>query len=169
MSTLAKVKKGETVMLCVFTGMKIGPKEVTACDKSTITIHHNGKGDMTFERNTGKLIKPLPKNPKFSSFILEDDGTFVRPTRKGSKNKVKEEVKEEPVKKSKKPVKKSKKKAKPEPEEVEEEEAPAKKVKKATKKPIPKIEEIKKIEDDEEDWDDELEDDDDEDEYEDEE
>ena len=152
MSTLAKVKKGETVMLCVFTGMKIGPKEVTACDKSTITIHHKKKGDMTFSRKTGKLIKPLPENPKFSSFIVEDDGTFVRPTRKGSKNKVKEEEKEEVKKET---VKKTKNKAKPEPEEAKEDEAPAKKVKKATKKPIPKIEEIKEVDDEEEDWDDE--------------
>ena len=151
MSTLAKVKKGETVMLCVFTGMKIGPKEVTTCDKSTITIHHKKKGDMTFSRKTGKLIKPLPENPKFSSFIVEDDGTFVRPTRKGSKNKVKEEVKEEPVKKTKKT-----KKTKPEPEEVEEDKTPVKKTKKTAKKPIPKIEEIKE-EDDE--WEDEDEDD----------
>lgn len=152
MSTLAKVKKGETVMLCVFTGMKIGPKEVTACDKSTITINHRKKGDMTFERKTGKLIRPLPENPKFSSFIEEDDGTFVRPKRKGNKNKAKEE---EPVKKSKKKKKTKPEDEEPEPEETEEEEAPVKKTKKATKKLIPKIEEIKE---EDEDWDDDLED-----------
>lgn len=87
MATLAAAKKGETVMLCVFTGMKIGPKVVTAANKSTLTIHHNSKGDMTFDRKTGKLIKPLPNNPKFASFITDDDGTFVKPTRKGCKNK----------------------------------------------------------------------------------
>lgn len=96
MSTLAKVKKGETVMLCVFTGMKIGPKEVVASTKNTITIHHNSKGNMTFDRKTGKLIKPMPDNPKFASFITDDDGTFVRPTRKGSKNKARRKAQPEP-------------------------------------------------------------------------
>lgn len=89
MATLAAAKKGETVMLCVFSGMKIGPKVVTAATKSTLTIHHNSKGDMTFDRKTGKLIKPLPDNPKFASYIMDDDGTFVKPTRKGCKNKTK--------------------------------------------------------------------------------
>ncbi len=142
MSTLAKVKKGETVMLCVFTGMKIGPKEVVACDKSTITIHHNGKGDMVFDRKTGKLIKPLPKSPKFASFITEDDGTFVRPTRKGSKNKVVKRAKVEPV---------GDDELRDEPDEREDEEpAPRKsEKKKARKKPEPEPEP-----DEDDEWDD---------------
>lgn len=121
MSTLAKVKKGETVMLCVFTGMKIGPKEVTACTKKTVTIHHNSKGDMTFDRETGALIKPLPNNPKFASFITEDDGTFVRPSRKGSKNKPKKIKPAIPEDEDEAPVtsKKTTKKKQPEPEDEE--------------------------------------------------
>lgn len=151
MSTLAKVKKGETVMLCVFTGMKIGPKEVVACDKSTITIHHNGKGDMVFNRKDGKLIKPLPNNPKFASFIMEDDGTFVRPTRKGSKNKVVKRAKVEPVRDD----------DEFDEDEVEEEEEPA--PKKRSKKPEPKKAKKKKPEpepepeDDDDEWDDDFE------------
>ena len=141
MSTLAKAKKGETVMLCVFTGMKIGPKEVVACDKSTITIHHNGKGDMVFDRKTGKLIKPLPNNPKFASFIMEDDGTFVRPTRKGSKNKPVKRVKVEPVDDLDEDL------------EDEEEEAPKRKPRKVSKKKQPEPEPEEDTEEDD-DWDD---------------
>lgn len=129
MATIAKVKKGDTVMLCMFTGMRVGPKEVVACDKDTVTISRNKKGNVTFSRKTGKQLKPMPKNERFASYIEEDDGTYVHPTQK----------KKKPAKKS--TTKKATKKAKPEPEGEEEDaeekdEQPASK--KATKKPATK-------------------------------
>ena len=158
-TSLAKVKKGDTVMLCMFTGLRAGPKEVIACDSKTITIDRKKKGEAVFDRKTGKLIKPKPDNDRYASYIEEDDGTFVHPMHKDKKSK------------SKKAAKKATKKAKPEPEveeeEIEEEEveetpAPKKKSTKAAtkkkpapkKKPEPEPEEDDEDEDEDDDFDD---------------
>lgn len=159
-TSLAKVKKGDTVMLCMFTGLRAGPKEVIACDSKTITIDRKKKGEAVFDRKTGKLIKPKPDNDRYASYIEEDDGTFVHPMHKDKKSK------------SKKAAKKATKKAKPEPEveeeeEIEEEEveetpAPKKKSTKAAtkKKPAPKKKPEPEPEEDDEDEDDDFDDDD---------
>lgn len=119
---IMKAKKGDTVLLCMFTGCKTGIKEIIACDKSTITLNTR-RGEMVFDRKTGKQIEPMPKNERFASYVVVDDGTFVPAARK---------------KKKAKPEKKASKKSKPEPEvkdEEEQEEKPTpKKEKKATKK-----------------------------------
>ena len=78
---ITKVKKGDTVLLCLFTGCKAGVKEVIACDKSTVILRTN-LGEVTFDRKTGKQIEPMPKNPRYASFITVDDGSYVPPQRK---------------------------------------------------------------------------------------
>lgn len=156
--SIAKAKKGDTVMLCMFTGMRVGPKEIVSCDKETVTINRNHKGEVTFDRKTGKQISPMPKAEKFASFITEDDGTFVHPTHRNKKTKTKkastkrakaveeeDEVEEEAPKPRKKKAK------------AEEEEAPAPKKttnkKAAKKKPEPEPE-PEEDEDEDEDFDD---------------
>lgn len=132
--SIAKAKKGDTVLLCMFTGCKTGIKEIIACDKNTVTLNTR-IGEAVFDRKTGKQIEPMPKNERYASYIVPDDGTFVPPQRK----------------KKAKPAKKAAK-AKTEPEEVEEdedeEETPAPKktkkaapAKKSKKKPEPEPEE----------------------------
>ena len=96
-----KLKKGDKVILHMFTGCPTGVKEVTEVTKETITIA-TAKGEMTFSRKTGKQIDPEPREDRYANFITEDDGSFVPPTRK----------------KAAKPEKASKKK-KPEPEPEE--------------------------------------------------
>ena len=100
-----KLKKGDKVILHMFTGCPTGVKEVTAVTKETITIA-TAKGEMTFDRKSGKQIDPEPRQERYANFITEDDGSFVPPTRK---------------KAEKKPAK-PKKKPQPEPEEDEEDE-----------------------------------------------
>lgn len=145
--SIAKVKKGDTVILCAFTGMKIGVKTVSKVDKNTITIETD-KGEAVFDRKTLKQVSPEPKAPRFANSIMEDDGSYVPPQRK----------------KKAKPAKKVAKKAKPEPEDEEEDDAeedeqPA--PKKATKKPAAKKKAAKQPEpeedadeDEDEEWDD---------------
>lgn len=145
--SIAKAKKGDTVILCAFTGMKIGVKEVVAANKTTVTIATD-KGEAVFDRKTAKQIDPEPKAPRFANSIIPDDGSFVAPQRK-----------------KKAPAKKVAKKAKPEPEveeeDEEEEETPAPKKatkkpaakKKAAPKPAPEPEEDED-DDEDEDWDD---------------
>lgn len=139
------MKKGDMVLLHAFTGMKLGPKEVIAADKTTITIDTERRGEITFSRKTGKQIDPEPKEPRYASFITEDDGSFVPPSHK------------------KKPAAKAKKKPEPEEEfdeeEFEEEEPeekpkkkPAKSKSTSKKKPEPEPEDN---ENEDEDWDEE--------------
>jgi hypothetical protein len=137
-----KTKKGGKVILCGFTGMKLGVYSVTAATKEAITIEKADGTEVEFTRKDGKQIDP--KNPKYANFIIEDDGSYVKPERK------------------KKATKKAPKKAKQEVEEEEEyeedeeeeeiEEKPKKKAKKPTtkKKPVKKVEEVEGDEDDEE-------------------
>lgn len=135
--SITKVKKGDTVILCAFTGMKIGVKEVVAANKTTVTIATD-KGEAVFDRKTAKQINPEPKAPRFANSIIPDDGSYVAPQRK----------------KKAKPAKKVAKKAKPEPEveeddEEDEEETPA--PKKATKKAPAKKKAVKQSEPEDED------------------
>lgn len=138
---LKTLKKGATVILCAFTGMKLGVKEVIAVDKTTITIE-TANGEAVFDRKTGKQIDPEPKAERFANYLTEDDGSFVPPTRKPkakkSESKAEEEdedveddeeeeeekkpaPKKKATKKAAKPAAKKSSKKKPEPEEEEEE------------------------------------------------
>lgn len=141
--SIAKVKKGNTVILCAFTGMKIGVKDVTAADKNTVTIATD-KGELVFDRKTAKQIEPEPKAARFANFIIEDDGSYVPPVRK---------KKEKPAKKAKSASEEAEEAA----EEVEEAPAP-KKAKKTTPKKSPK-KQPEPVEDDD-DEDDDFDDDD---------
>lgn len=129
--SLANIKKGDTVILHMFTGIAVGVKEVVAADKATITVE-TAKGKTKFSRKTSKQIEPEVSNERYANYLTEDDGSFVprTPNKKAAKpkTKVKTKVEDEdeeddeeevkPVKKSKakaadKPAKKSKTKAKP--------------------------------------------------------
>lgn len=129
--SLANIKKGDTVILHMFTGIAVGVKEVVAADKATITVE-TAKGKTKFSRKTSKQIEPEVSNERYANYLTEDDGSFVprTPNKKAAKPKTKVKTKAEdeyeeddeeevkPVKKSKaktadKPAKKSKTKAKP--------------------------------------------------------
>lgn len=133
--SLANIKKGDTVILHMFTGIAVGVKEVVAADKATITVE-TAKGKTKFSRKTSKQIEPEVSNERYANYLTEDDGSFVprTPNKKAAKPKTKvktkvededeedEEEEVKPVKKSKakvaeKPAKKSKTKAKPVEEE----------------------------------------------------
>lgn len=144
--SLANLKKGDTVILHMFTGIAVGVKEVLAADKTTVTLETR-IGKAKFSKKTGKQVEPKAKQDRFANYITEDDGSYV-PT--GAKTPSKKKAK-------KAEDKKASKKAKPEPEEEDEdedegpEERPAKKSKKASK-PAKKS---KKSKEDDEDFDEE--------------
>ncbi len=146
---MLNVKKGDTVILHMFTGIPVGVKQVIKADKKTFTIV-TGKGDTVFDKKTGYQLEPECKSDRYRNYCTEDDGSF-EDYRKG---------------KATKPAKKTAKKAKVEEEDEEdEEERPAKK--KSSKKPAKKAapKKSKKVDDDLDDYEDaEEEDEDDEDE-----
>lgn len=122
-------KKGDTVILCGFTGIKLGVFEVTAATKKTITLNRKKGGELIFDRKTGKQINVEEGKEKYANFIIEDDGSFVSPTRSGAKKK----ATKKPTKKQPEPVEEDEDEA----DEDEEEEEP-KPVKKGAKKVAPK-------------------------------
>ena len=145
--SLANLKKGDTVILHMFTGIAVGVKEVLAADKATVTLETR-IGKAKFSKKTGKQVEPKAKQERFANYITEDDGSYV-PT--GAKTPSKKKAK-------KAEDKKPSKKAKPEPEDEDEdedeepEERPAKKSKKTAAKPAKKSKKTKDEDFDEDDF-----------------
>lgn len=117
--SLSNLKKGDTVILHMFTGIAVGVKEILSADKSTVTLETR-VGKAKFSRKTGKQIEPPAKADRFANFITEDDGSYEpadRPKRK-------------PIKKAKA----SPKKEEVEPDEDDEDEEETRSVKKSKAK-----------------------------------
>ena len=136
MSELKNLRKGDKVILHMFTGIAVGLKEVLASDAKTVTIETR-KGEAKFSKSSGLQIEPKAKSDRFANFITEDDGSFVpKEKSKKTKEKVKktkkarraddtgdeEEEKETIPSKRTKDTKRPKRKSEPEPEEPEEDE-----------------------------------------------
>lgn len=138
-------KKGDTVILCGFTGIKLGVFEVTAATKKTLTLTKANGDELIFDRKTGKQINVEEGKEKYANRIIEDDGSYVAPTRSGAKKK----AAKKPAKKQPEPVEEEDE----DEDEEEEEPKPAKKGKKATpaKKPAKKTPVVEEDDDDEDD------------------
>ena len=93
-------KKGDKVILCMFTGLKAGIKEVTKVDKKTVTVLDNKGKELVFDAKTLKQISPAPKSEKWANYIIADDGSYVpkkRPRKPKSEDVKKAPKKKEPV------------------------------------------------------------------------
>lgn len=150
--SLANLKKGDTVILHMFTGIAVGIKEVLAADKNTVTLETR-IGKAKFSRKTGKQVEPKAKQDRFANYITEDDGSY-EPTGAQAKTS-KKKSKNTENKKSKTKAKAKAAEVEEEDEEDEEEEPPrpakkSKGKKKPAKKPQPKPEEDEEEDDDEE-------------------
>lgn len=104
--SVSKIKKGDTVIMCGFTGMKLGVYKVVAADTKKITIEKADGTKVSFDRKTGKQLNP--KNEKYANFIIEDDGSYVNPRAAAGSKKAKKKAS-------------AKKVEEPEEEEIEEE------------------------------------------------
>lgn len=142
---MTELKKGDSVILKGFTGIKLGVFPITAASKKTLTITKANGDELVFDRKSGKQINVAEGKERYANSIMEDDGSYVKPN----------------TSKKKKPAKKAKPAAKPaveedeeedvESEEEEAEEAPKKSSKKSTKKSSKKPVEVEPEEEDEED------------------
>lgn len=146
---MIEVKKGDSVILKGFTGIKLGVFQVTDANKKTVTITKKNGDEMIFDRKTGKQVNVEEGKEKYANSIMEDDGSYVAPATRGASKK-----------------KAAKKPAKPAPveddeddedEADEDEEEEPKPVKKGGKKAAPAKKPAKKapvVEEDEDDEDD---------------
>lgn len=107
-------KKGDKVHLYAFTGMYLGEYEITASNKTTVSITKANGDVVSFDRKTGKQLDVA--NERYANSISDEK----RPGTKDAKTKKKGEA--PASKKAKKPAKAAAKKSKPEPEEEEEDE-----------------------------------------------
>lgn len=109
MANLTSIKKGDKVLLRMFTGAFVEAKEVEKADKNTISFTNKKGVVMTFSKKTGKQIEPEPKSEKFANYIEEYDADVETEELKKKKNKAtpkkkkasKKSVKEVEVVKSK--------------------------------------------------------------------
>ena len=137
-SKMLNVKKGDTVILKGFTGIKLGLFVVEKATDKTATILKKDGTKMIFSLKTGKQTNVEEGKEKYANSIMEDDGSYVEPDR--TKKRA-----------TKKTAKKASKKAVEADEEDEVEEAPkkSKKSAKKAKKVVEEVEEIEEVEDDE--------------------
>lgn len=140
------LKKGDSVILKGFTGIKLGVFEVSAATKKTLTITKRNGDEMIFDRKTGKQVNVEEGKEKYANSIMEDDGSYVAPSTKGAAKKA---PKKTPAKKSA-PVEDDDEDDEEEEEEPKTVKKPTKKTGKASAKKAPVVEE----DDDEDDEDD---------------
>lgn len=165
MANLKNIKKGDKVIMRLFTGAFSGVKVVEKADANFIYFT-TGKGMSKFSRKTGKMIDPAPKTEAYANYIEEYDADVeAEEVAKKENARVARAEKLAAKKAEEKAAKKAaKKKKKPEPEEEEEleeeeeqdedeEEAPKKKpVKKVAKKVVKKPAKKKPVDEDEDDF-----------------
>lgn len=169
MANLKNIKKGDKVIMRLFTGAFSGVKVVEKADANFIYFT-TGKGMSKFSRKTGKMIDPAPKTEAYANYIEEYDADVeAEEVAKKENARVARAEKLAAKKAEEKAAKKAaKKKKKPEPEEEEEEleeeeeqdeddeeeeEAPKKKpVKKVAKKVAKKPAKKKPVDEDEDDF-----------------
>ena len=107
--SLKNVKKGDSVIVKGFTGIKLGVFTVAKATEKNITVEKKDGSLMIFSKKDGKQTNVEEGKERYANSVMEDDGSYVQPHR-GKKTK-KEDQK--PAKKSKK----AKAKKKPEPED----------------------------------------------------
>ena len=107
--SLKNVKKGDSVIVKGFTGIKLGVFTVAKATEKNITVEKKDGSLMIFSKKDGKQTNVEEGKERYANSVMEDDGSCVQPHR-GKKTK----------KEDQKPAKKSKKQA--EPDDVDDEE-----------------------------------------------
>lgn len=78
---MLNVSKGDTVILKGFTGIKLGVFEVEKATGKTVTIMKKDGSKMIFSKKTGKQTNVEEGKERYANSIMEDDGSYVPPTR----------------------------------------------------------------------------------------
>ena len=131
MADLKSIKKGDKVILRMFTGAIVEAKTVEMADAKKIGFTNKKGIKMVFDKGTGKQVSPEPKSEKFANYITEYDEQIIAEAlmkKSGNKkeaSKPTKAAKEEKPAKSEKPAKAAptKKSAKKKAEPVKAEES----------------------------------------------
>ena len=147
-NALANIKKGDKVIMRLFTGAFSGVKEVEKADKSFIYFT-TGKGMSKFSKKTGKMVDPAPKSERFANYIEEFDADVAKAEETKKSKSLKKAAKAKAVKAEAKAKATEEELEEDEDDLEEEEEAPKKKAAKKIKKVVKKA--AKKVVEDEDD------------------
>lgn len=133
-------KKGDSIIVKGFTGMKLGVFEVASANKSTVTVMKNNGDELIFDRKSGKQTNITEGKERYANTAMDDDGSYVAPTR--------------PTRKKAAPAKAADMESLPdddEDEEDEEEDEPVRPAKKTPAKKPSKAKKVRVVEDDDDD------------------
>ena len=106
--SLKSVKKGDSVIVKGFTGIKLGVFTVAKATEKNITVEKKDGSLMIFSKKDGRQINVEEGKEKYANSVMEDDGSYVKPN-SGRK-----------AKKAAKPAKPAKKEPEPEDESDDE-------------------------------------------------
>ena len=111
MANLKSIKKGDKVMLRMFTGAFVEAKTVEMADAKKIGFTNKAGVKMVFDKETGKQVTPEPKSEKFANYLeaYDADVEAAELAKKAKKTKATEEkaaAKAKPAKAVKKAAKK---------------------------------------------------------------
>ena len=94
---LKSIKKGDSVIVKGFTGIKLGVFEVAKATEKTITVEKKDGSLMIFSKKDGKQTNVEEGKEKYANSVMEDDGSYERP-KTGRKKKAKKPEKKAPKK-----------------------------------------------------------------------
>lgn len=69
MANLKNIKKGDKVILRVFSGAFVTSKIVEMANEEKIGFTRDDKTRMIFSKKTGKQLSPIPKQERYASYI----------------------------------------------------------------------------------------------------
>ena len=98
--SLKNIKKGDTVIMCGFTGIKLGVFEVAKASEKSITVMKKDGTPLVFSRKTGKQTNTEEGKERYANSIIEDDGSYVAPQRGTKKKTEKKATKKKASKKA---------------------------------------------------------------------
>ena len=94
--SLKSIKKGDSVIVKGFTGIKLGVFEVAKATEKSITVEKKDGSLMIFSKKDGKQTNVEEGKEKYANSVMEDDGSYVKPNSGGRKKAAKPAEKAEP-------------------------------------------------------------------------
>lgn len=85
--SLKNIKKGDTVIVKGFTGIKLGVFEVAKATEKSITVEKKDGSLLIFSKKDGKQTNVEEGKEKYANSVMEDDGSYVKPNSGGRKKK----------------------------------------------------------------------------------
>ena len=76
---MLKLKKGSKVIMCGFTGIKLGIFEISAVTEKSATIVKSNGDKLVFSLKSGKQTNTAEGKERYANSIMEDDGSYVAP------------------------------------------------------------------------------------------